>query len=239
MSTPLGLRILFVEDNDEIREALSALLEGEGYELTACASAEEGLAALKAHGPYHLVLSDYALPNHNGAWMINQGLELGLVEKTRVLMVTAHPSPRGVEGVRVIHKPLDLDDFLREVYDALAPARAQELERTRSRIDSELRGAPPVVKVELALYVSRTSPTSLKAIRNVERVLTQYDASHVSLTICDLSRDRAPLADEDRIAFTPTLVKRRPSPRAWILGNLEKASVLEELLADAGLTKKT
>lgn len=238
MTTPLGLRILFVEDNDEIRDALAALLEGEGYELTACASAEEGLAALKAHGPYHLVLSDYALPHQTGAWMINEGLQLGLVEKARVLMVTAHPNPRGVEGIRVIHKPLDLDDFLREVYDALAPARAQELERTRSRIDAELRGPRPVAKVELALYVSTTSPTSLKAVRNVERVLSQYDPAQVSLTIYDLSRERTEIADEDRIAFTPTLVKRKPAPRAWILGNLERAQILEDILAGAGLDKK-
>lgn len=239
MATPLGLRILFVEDNDEIREALATLLEAEGYEVTACPTAEDGLAALQTRGTFHLVLSDYSLPNQNGAWMIQEAAAQGLITRDRVLVVTAHPSPRGLEGIKIIHKPLDLDDFLREVYDALAPARAQELERTRTRIDSELRAARPIARVELALYISSTSPTSLKAIRNVERVLRHYDPAHVALSVMDLSRERTPLADEDRIAFTPTLVKRKPTPRAWVLGNMENASVLEDLLSGAGLEKKT
>lgn len=239
MPSSLGLKILFVEDNDEIREALATLLEGEGYDVTACVSAEEGLEKLGTLGPFHLVVSDYALPNNTGAWMIQEAVKANLIERARVLVVTAHPNPRGLDEVRVIHKPVDLDDFLREVYEALGPARAAELDRARSRLDAELRVPHPVNTVELALYISSTSPTSLKAIRNVERVLSRYDSAHVKLAIIDLSRERSELADEDRVAFTPTLVKRKPTPRAWVLGDLENGAVLVDLLAGAGLEQKS
>jgi len=43
----------------------------------------------------------------------------------------------------------------------------------------------------------------------------------VSFTIRDLS-ERPSSGDEDSVVFTPTLVKRGPGPRTWIVGNLEQ-----------------
>jgi len=56
----------------------------------------------------------------------------------------------------------------------------------------------------------------------------------VKFTVCDLGRD--PLAgDADRIAFTPTLVKRFPEPRMWVLGNLREPEILADLLRVCGV----
>ena len=38
-----------------------------------------------------------------------------------------------------------------------------------------------------------------------------------------------------QFVFTPTLVKRRPEPRAWILGDLSDPSVLTDLLHMCGI----
>jgi hypothetical protein len=52
--------------------------------------------------------------------------------------------------------------------------------------------------------------------------------------VCDLVRD--PFAGEaDRIAFTPTLVKRYPEPRMWVLGNLREPEILADLLRVCGV----
>ncbi len=55
------------------------------------------------------------------------------------------------------------------------------------------------------------------------------------LTVCDLSRDSGKLAEEDRIAFTPTLVKRVPDPKVWVLGVLEDSGIVSDLLTLAGV----
>jgi hypothetical protein len=84
------------------------------------------------------------------------------------------------------------------------------------------------------LYISASSPSSLKALRTMERLLAGVDRERVRFTVRNLSRE--PDAGEaDRIAFTPTLVKQAPEPRTWIRGDLQGGEVVVDLLRYAGL----
>ena len=234
----LGLRVLVVEDDEQVATVLSALLESEGYEVALAVSAEAGLARLRER-PFHLVVSDYWLPDRTGAWMLGEASQAGLLRDSQVLVITAEHRPQGVENLIVLRKPLDLDDFLRHVHDVLAPIRQEELERVKQEVERTVKpgaqGRTP--KVELTLYISTSSPSSLKALRNLQRLLGEYDTGEVRLTVCDLSRDVSATAEEDRIAFTPTLVKRTPDPKVWILGDLEDSQVVVDLLAHSGVER--
>jgi two-component system response regulator GlrR len=238
MAPAVELNILYVEDHDEIREALSSVLESEGYEVTAVASAEAGLEALRGRR-YDMVLSDYSLPERSGSWMIRTAREEGLLKEVPVLIVTAHPSPEGVEGIRVIHKPLDLDDFLDEIHRTLAPVRSERLTKL-SGTGLTSMPAPTVheAKVSLTLYISSHSPVSLRALRNLQRILATYPEDQISLQVVDLSRDATDSTIEDRIAFTPTLVKRRPAPKSWLVGDFDDPRYLTDLLHHAGVERK-
>lgn len=55
----------------------------------------------------------------------------------------------------------------------------------------------------------------------------------------DLSEAVDALDPEDRVAFTPTLVRRSPPPRAWLLGDLRDHTALRSLLDDAGVARRT
>lgn len=57
--------LLFIEDDDAIRLALSMALEDEGYHIIQAPTGEEGLAAFAAHEP-DLVLLDLRLPDMSG-----------------------------------------------------------------------------------------------------------------------------------------------------------------------------
>ena len=57
--------LLFIEDDDQIRLALSLALEDEGYTVDEAANGTEGLAAFAAAGP-DLVLLDLRLPDSPG-----------------------------------------------------------------------------------------------------------------------------------------------------------------------------
>lgn len=233
----LGLRVLVVEDDEQVATVLSALLESEGYEVGVAVTAEDGLAKLRASS-YHLLVSDYWLPDRTGAWMLNEASAAGLLKTCKVLVITAEHRPQGVENLTVLRKPLDLDDFLRQVHDVLAPLRQEELERARLEVQhavGETGGFDP--RIDFVLYISSASPSSLKALRNLTALLDEYDRAAIRLTVCDLSRDPTRLAEEDRIAFTPTLVKRHPEPKVWILGDLEESEVVSDLLAHAGIER--
>lgn len=226
-------RILVVEDQDDVRRMLVTALEIEGYAVDEAASARDGLNRLR-EARYNLVLSDYAMPGGTGTWMLHEATRLGLMQDSVALIVTAHPDVRELADVEVISKPLDLDFFLEQVRRLLATHNGRSTGEEAVMRAKERTGR---YKVELVLYVSPASPSSLQARRNMERLLERFDASQVKFTICDLGRD--PLAGEaDRVAFTPTLVKRFPEPRMWVLGNLRESEILADMLRVCGVEGK-
>ena len=228
-----GAGVLVVEDDNDIRDLLVTLLEIAGYAVTARSSAEDGLEALREE-TFDFVLTDYCLPNRTGGWLLNQAQAEGLLDATPALVVTAHPNPAGLEGFEVVQKPFDLDHLVAHVRQRLegTPGRRVSVSGVRrsssGRPGDDGRGDCPGV-VELILYVSADSPRSAKAISNIRNVLARYRSDRVSLTICDLAKTPA-LGADDSIAFTPTLVKRSPGPRTFILGHISNPDVLVELL---------
>ncbi|HEY3122186.1 MAG TPA: response regulator [Vicinamibacteria bacterium] len=227
-------RILLVEDDDDTRQLLAIALGGQGYRVEEAATAQEGLDRLRSE-PFSLVLSDYDLPGKTGAAMLKEANDSGLLSHTPTLVITAHPEPEGIQNAEVIRKPLDLDRFLQQVRNIL---------RTDSRVKGPAKPAPPAApppapaaappapQVEMVLYLSANSPASVKARANLEELLKGWEAS-VKLELCDLGRDAA-RAEDDHVVFTPTLVKIRPSPRVWVLGDLSNQEVVIDLLHMCG-----
>ena len=89
--------------------------------------------------------------------------------------------------------------------------------------------------VELTLYVSATSAASLRVRTLIERVLEEFDTSRVRLEVLDVARD-VRRAEEDRVIFTPTLVKRRPAPPAWFVGEAG-SQMVAVVLASCGVER--
>lgn len=116
------MKILLVEDNEDIREGLTSLLESEGYVVVGSATAEEGLACLQRE-PCQLIITDYMLPGRSGGWLLEQARRERRLEALQAIIITAHPQVSAPAGVRLLHKPLDVDGFLRTVAQALAQAR--------------------------------------------------------------------------------------------------------------------
>ena len=226
--------ILLVEDDPDIRELLTTLLQIAGYSPRGCESAEAGLECLREQ-QFDLVLADYMLPNQNGGWLIQQAAVEGLLDATPALLVTAHPNPDGIHGVEVIPKPFDLDDLvdrIRRKLDEDAPSTPPKKGKPapkRSDGNQDDDGCPE--PIELILYVSTHSPRSASALEDIQKVLTRYKSSRVKLTIHDLSKDPTQGgADDIALTPTPTLVKKSPGPRTFILGHLTNPELLLELL---------
>lgn len=229
---------MYVEDDPDIREALQEVLGAAGYHVTVAATASEGLETLRRE-QFHLVITDYNLPDFDGARMLAQAAESGLLN-CESLVLTGASHLEGTAGYRVIRKPIDVDKFLFKLHEILAPVRDRELVRTKEHLQraQQKDDAPRGVKLELLLYISEASPASLRALRKLEKLLADYDRSQVRLTVVDLSKERPPSFDEDRIAFTPTLVKRFPAPRAYFLGALDHLQAVTDLLNDVQVERK-
>jgi hypothetical protein len=160
--------------------------------------------------------------------MLREAERAGLLSNTAALIVTAHPDARELKNCEVIAKPLDLDLFLDQVRRVLRQAGS-----SRSAAD-EPAAARRGHRVEFVLYVSPNSAASSQARQNFEHLLERFDATQVKYSVCDLVRD--PLGGEqDRVAFTPTLVKRYPAPRMWLIGNLRKTEIVADILRSCGV----
>ncbi len=99
------MRILLIEDDRKLNEALCCALRREGYEVDACQDGEEGLYYMET-GAADLVLLDRMLPGLSGAELLRQRRQAG--DTTPVLMLTA----MGTLEDRITGLDLGADDYL-------------------------------------------------------------------------------------------------------------------------------
>ena len=223
----LSPRILYVEDDDDIRAVVSQALSGEGFEVTAVSSAEDAMRDL-AKTTYQVMLTDYRLPGENAPWLLREGSARGFLARTPVIVLSSETNPQGIEGYTFLRKPIDLDvlsaALSKALTEQLTPSEAEKEERAHAQ------------RLRLTLYVTSSSHVSQKAIRNLRRTMTKFDPAKLHLVVCDVTSalDAAEgqrMMEEDRIVVTPTLVVRIPGPKVWIAGDLSDAQMVEEVLA--------
>jgi DNA-binding response OmpR family regulator len=226
-----GCRILLVEDNDELRRLMRLALEIEGYRVEAVRSAEDGLRSLERER-FDLLLTDYTLPGETGAWLLRAASEQQLLRGGTALVVTAQPdAPEIGRDVAVIEKPVNFDEFLPQIRAILAQGSGRAVHRTG---ESSVMPRPTDAAVELVLYVSPHSLPCRRAVRVMRELLARYDEAQVRFAVRDISADPEHAA-VDRILFTPTLIRRSPSPQVWVLGDLSRPEVVIDLLLMCGI----
>ena len=120
-----GCQVLVVEDDSDSRNAIRETLEVAGAAVTTAGTAGDALAALAARR-FDVVVSDLAMPQQSGFWLIAKIRQLYPEQPIPVLAVTGHPFP--ADGIRragfdeVMQKPPDPDVLCTKV-GALARTR--------------------------------------------------------------------------------------------------------------------
>jgi len=221
-------RILLIEDDEDTRQMMAIALAAQGFGVDQADTVDEAITRLRANR-YDLVLTDYDLPDKTGATLLRQGAREGILHDAVAVVVTAHPDPEGIEGFEILRKPLDLERFLRQIRQILAARREEESPRSRPPATLSGTGEP---LVDLILYINPESLPSVRARECLQRLLAGCGTVH--LQIVDVTRDDAK-AEADHVVFTPTLVKKAPPPRAWLVGDLGATQVLRELLESSGI----
>jgi CheY-like chemotaxis protein len=222
---PASPRILLVEADDDHAAAVTHALESAGYPIERARTAGEGLARLE-HESFGLVLAHYGLPDRSGIEMLTDAGRRGLLGSARALLFSGRGDLES-GGYTLLKKPLDLSDLVKQVQAMLGSSVGPGPER---------RAAPRrKCQVEIALYVNPPWPSSLKARANMDRVLARAAPGAVQTTVYDMGKDPE-RAVEDRVIFSPTLVKVWPEPRLWILGDLTDPRPLVEMLEACGVT---
>jgi DNA-binding NtrC family response regulator len=116
--------VLFIEDDEEIRENVAELLLAEGFEPVTAKTGEEGLA-LALRDPPDLILCDIALPGMDGYAVIRAVSEYPQTEAIPFVFVSARADRADVRH----GMSLGADDYVTKPF-----SRAELLDAVRSRL---------------------------------------------------------------------------------------------------------
>jgi signal transduction histidine kinase/ActR/RegA family two-component response regulator len=126
-ATPLaGLRILVVEDSEDIREAITAMLEELGAQVRGASDGVEGLEAVRNHRP-DVVLCDLVMPVMDGFEFIKRVHAAAADQRPPVIAITGLGSAANRQRTRRagFHARLDKPFARRDLVVAIKTAVAQ------------------------------------------------------------------------------------------------------------------
>ena len=148
--------ILIVDDDRSARQTLSALMEGEGYEVRSAPSGRTALMFAREEPP-ELILLDVRLPDVDGFEVCRQLKEDAGTRGVPVIFLSAledaEDRVKGFEagGTDYITKPFHAEEVLARVRTHVALCRLQtDLERRVAQRTEELRDANKSLQLEIA-----------------------------------------------------------------------------------------
>lgn len=162
-------RILIVDDEKAIREALRDVLEFEKYEVEEAANGAEALQLLEK-SDYDVVLCDIKMPKMDGIELLEKAMQLG--KDAQFIMISAHGTiETAVEATKkgafdFITKPPDLPRLLVSIRNALEKSNlVQETRVLKKKISRkyEIIGQSPAIRRVLE-DIEKVAPTEAKIL---------------------------------------------------------------------------
>ena len=160
-------KILIIEDEAALANALAIVCERLGAEATLCASGQRGLQRL-TKGTFSLVILDVGLPDISG-WRVLETVNQSIT-RPPVLIITAHGTldnaltARQLDAAAYLVKPLDLRELEKTMHDLLAEATpARQAAPPHTEAGSLLGGASPEMQ-RVFMAIARAATTDAPAL---------------------------------------------------------------------------
>lgn len=192
------MRILLVEDNESLVEAICLGMKGLGHAIDAVDSAEHGLISLK-NETFDAVLLDINLPKMSGLELLRKIREMEQGSRTAVIMLTARDTTQDkIAGLDLgaddyLVKPFDLDELdarLRAVVRRLTGGELNILTRGDVEMDVQgrivrLAGNPVIMsrKEFNLLQILMEAQGRVVAARTIESKMYSWDEEIASNSI--------------------------------------------------------
>jgi len=138
-------RILCVDDEPNMLSALRRQMRTK-FNITTASSPQDGLDILKNKGPFDVIISDFRMPQMNGAEFLKQAKEIDPAA-TRILL-TGQASLEGVQSAvnegqvfKVLLKPCSPEDLHDAVYGGIE--QHMDKKSTNDQLDELLKSLAP------------------------------------------------------------------------------------------------
>jgi CheY-like chemotaxis protein len=123
-----GKTILLCEDDPDIRDSVTEILEEAGYTVLGATSGDEALRLLSRHERPALLLLDLMMPGMNGWELYKELRQDPLWSSIPIVVFSAMPRVEGyadaIGAVEYLRKPLAMDELLGAVARHTAPQGA-------------------------------------------------------------------------------------------------------------------
>jgi two-component system, NtrC family, response regulator AtoC len=158
-------KVLIVDDEQNIRLVLAAMLKKEGYDVVSATDGREALQVLEG-GKIDVVVSDLKMPHLDGMGLLNCITEQ--YPEVPVIMITAHGTvATAVEALKkgaldYITKPFELDDLKNVISKAIKTRTLNENELFVPPEEIERTGIIGTSKLTLEIFdaIKRVAPTT-------------------------------------------------------------------------------
>lgn len=197
--------MLVVDDDPDTLDVNASILRQAGADIVAAGSVAEALQVLAQPPLPHVILSDIAMPGHDGYELLRQLRARSPIAggNVPVIAVTAFGDVAPEPGLRfsgVLRKPVPPDLLVHVAHATVRP-------------------------VEVVAYVRDETERA-----RLEEALARVDRSTVLCSVTGIADASSAALEEDGVTFTPTLVRRHPTPRAWLLGDFANTDKLAATL---------
>ncbi len=140
-------RILIVEDSDSLREVLETILQKEGFQATAVASAEAAQETLGASGNFDCILADFRLPGMSGLDLL-KAVRASLNSVPYIIMTAYGSIELAVHAMKhgandFITKPFEPEFLCANIRDVIAHHRIIEREPAKFKNGDRLQTRDP------------------------------------------------------------------------------------------------
>lgn len=121
-----NIKILYVEDEESIRDELLEILELDFDNIIVASNGEEGLALYEIHHP-DLVISDIQMPKMDGLQMCKEVLNIN--KDAKIILTTAFNEGRFIQEADAlkisayITKPIDIKQLYAAIETTLTPTQ--------------------------------------------------------------------------------------------------------------------
>ena len=118
-----GETILFVEDDERLREATANTLQSLGYRVLVAANGREALGIFETDGDVDLVVTDVVMPHMGGKALMRELLDRD--PDIKAVGITGYVLDDSTEPLqdhgflRVVHKPFNVENLARAVWEVL------------------------------------------------------------------------------------------------------------------------
>lgn len=162
-------KILVIDDEKSIRNALTDILEFEKHQVDAVENGLAGLEKMQAE-TYDVIFSDIKMPQMDGLELLQRAVEMGV--ETPIVMISGHGNiETAVESIKkgaydFIEKPIDLNRLLVVVRNALdKKTLVAETKKLKKKIGKqyEMIGELEPIK-HLRAMIERVAPTDARIL---------------------------------------------------------------------------